>query len=52
MILAKIRVTGVSAVLAEWREVLAGINGSVYRSTINNNVWSPNSYPAGWEEVV
>lgn len=27
-------------------------NGSVYRSTIDNNVWSPNSYPAGWEEVV
>ena len=27
-------------------------SGSVYRSTIDNNVWSPNSYPAGWEEVV
>ena len=27
-------------------------NGSVYRSTIDDNVWSPNSHPAGWEEVL
>lgn len=27
-------------------------NSNVYRSTIDKNVWSPNSYPAGWEEVV
>lgn len=23
----------------------------VYRSTIDNNVWSPEAYPAGWEVV-
>lgn len=23
----------------------------IYRSTIDNNVWSPSSYPQGWEEV-
>jgi hypothetical protein len=27
-------------------------NGSVYRSTIDNNVWPPNSYPDGWKEIV
>lgn len=26
-------------------------NGAVYRSTIDNNVWTPSAYPAGWEEV-
>lgn len=26
-------------------------NGSVYRSAIDNNVWAPSAYPAGWEEV-
>lgn len=26
-------------------------NGSVYESTIDNNVWSPADYPAGWKEV-
>lgn len=26
-------------------------NGKVYRSLIDNNVWSPEAYPAGWEEV-
>ena len=23
----------------------------IYRSTIDNNVWSPSSYPQGWESV-
>lgn len=23
-------------------------NGPIYRSTIDNNVWSPETYPAGW----
>lgn len=23
-------------------------NGSIYESTVDNNVWSPESYPAGW----
>lgn len=26
-------------------------NGKVYESTIDNNVWSPADYPAGWKEV-
>lgn len=26
-------------------------NGAVYRSKIDNNVWSPSAYPNGWEEV-
>ena len=26
-------------------------NDIVYRSTIDNNVWSPSSYPQGWERV-
>lgn len=26
-------------------------NGKVYRSKIDNNVWEPTAYPAGWEEV-
>ena len=24
---------------------------NVYRSTLDNNVWSPSAYPQGWEEV-
>ena len=27
-------------------------NGKVYVSLIDNNVWSPEAYPAGWQEVV
>lgn len=26
-------------------------NGKVYESTIDNNVWSPADYPAGWKEI-
>ena len=26
-------------------------NGKHYRSLIDNNVWSPDTYPQGWEEV-
>lgn len=26
-------------------------NGTLYRSTIDGNVWSPEAYPAGWEKV-
>ena len=26
-------------------------NGSIYESLINNNVWSPESYPAGWQLI-
>jgi hypothetical protein len=25
--------------------------GQVYRSTIDNNTWSPTAYPQGWELV-
>lgn len=25
--------------------------GKTYRSTIDNNVWAPSAYPAGWEEI-
>lgn len=27
-------------------------NGKVYESAIDNNIWSPAAYPAGWTEVV
>ena len=27
-------------------------NRTAYRSTIDNNVWAPSAYPAGWEVVV
>ena len=27
-------------------------NGITYRSTIDNNVWAPSAYPAGWEVAV
>lgn len=27
-------------------------NGKVYESLIDNNVWSPDGYPAGWLEIV
>ena len=26
-------------------------NDKVYESTINNNIWSPAAYPAGWREI-
>ena len=26
-------------------------NGKVYESVIDNNIWSPAAYPAGWKEV-
>lgn len=26
-------------------------NGQIYKSTIDNNVWSPDAYPQGWEKV-
>lgn len=27
-------------------------NGTVYVSLIDNNIWSPDAYPAGWEVVI
>lgn len=26
-------------------------NGQVYESVINNNIWSPEAYPAGWHAI-
>jgi len=26
-------------------------NGLVYESVIDNNIWSPAAYPAGWKQV-
>lgn len=26
-------------------------NGKIYESLIDNNIWSPEAYPAGWSEV-
>ena len=26
-------------------------NGKTYISTVDNNVWSPTDYPAGWQEI-
>ena len=25
-------------------------NGKIYESLIDNNIWSPEAYPAGWKE--
>ena len=27
-------------------------NGKIYKSLIDNNVWTPSAYPSGWEEIV
>ena len=29
---------------------IVGFGGALYRSLIDGNVWSPDSYPSGWEE--
>lgn len=26
-------------------------DGKIYESVIDNNIWSPSAYPAGWKEV-
>lgn len=26
-------------------------NGKIYESVVDNNIWSPDDYPAGWREV-
>ena len=26
-------------------------NGKIYESVVDNNVWSPDDYPAGWREI-
>lgn len=30
---------------------IVSYNGTLYRSTIDGNVWAPNAYPDGWSEV-
>lgn len=30
---------------------IVSYNGTLYRSLIDANVWSPEAYPAGWEEA-
>lgn len=30
---------------------IVSYNGVLYKSTIDGNVWSPEAYPTGWEEV-
>ena len=30
---------------------IVSYNGTLYKSTIDGNVWSPDSYPVGWEVV-
>jgi hypothetical protein len=31
--------------------VMRYTDGKTYKSLIDNNVWSPDTYPAGWEVV-
>lgn len=31
---------------------IVSYNGLLYKSTIDNNVWSPDAYPAGWEIII
>ena len=48
--------------ILEWEQPSAGnaymkgdkvrYNGKVYESLIDNNVWSPEGYPAGWREII
>lgn len=52
---------GIGDVIAEWEQpdstnpYMTGdrvtFNGKTYESVIDNNTWSPESYPAGWVEV-
>jgi hypothetical protein len=30
---------------------IVSYNGTLYKSTIDGNVWAPDAYPAGWEGV-
>ena len=29
---------------------IVSYNGKLYRSTVDGNVWNPDTYPTGWEE--
>lgn len=32
-------------------DVVKFTDGKTYKSLIDNNVWGPDTYPAGWEEI-
>ena len=32
-------------------ECVLWTDGKVYKSTVDNNSWTPDGYPAGWSEV-
>lgn len=58
---AKVLITGTETTPPEWQQpdstnpYMTGdrvtYNGKVYESLIDNNVWRPDEYPAGWKEV-
>lgn len=58
---AKVLVTGDEDTPPEWEQpdstnpYMKGdrvtYNGKVYESLVDNNVWSPENYPQGWQEV-
>ena len=32
-------------------DIVKYTDGKTYKSLIDNNVWAPDTYPAGWEEI-
>lgn len=54
-------ISSISGEIPDWEQPSAGnaymkgdkvrYNGKVYESLIDNNVWKPDEYPAGWKEV-
>ena len=54
-------ISSISGEIPDWEQPSAGnaymkgdkvrYNGKVYKSLIDNNVWKPDEYPAGWQEV-
>lgn len=58
---AKVLITGTEDTPPEWQQpdstnpYMTGdrvtLDGKIYESTIDNNVWRPDEYPAGWKEV-
>lgn len=58
---AKVLIDPIGETINEWVQpdstnpYMAGdkvtFNGKTYESVINNNVWSPSAYPAGWKEI-
>ena len=58
---AKVLIDPTGETINEWvqpdstKPYMAGdkviFNGKTYESIIDNNVWSPSAYPAGWKEI-